>query len=78
MNGTVKKIIADRGFGFISSPELGKDIFFHSNSLKVGTLEEFKEGDAVTFDTEDAPKGKQAINVKRAEESSVADLKKAA
>jgi CspA family cold shock protein len=65
MNGTIKKKI-DKGFGFITSPELEKDLFFHSNSLVGVTFDEIKEGDNVTFDTEDSPKGLNAVNVKKA------------
>jgi len=65
MNGTIKKKI-DKGFGFISSPELEKDLFFHSNSLVGVTFDEIQEGDNVTFDSEDSPKGLNAVNVKKA------------
>lgn len=65
MNGTIKKKI-DKGFGFITTPELEKDLFFHSNSLVGVTFDEIQEGDNVTFETEDSPKGLNAINVKKA------------
>ena len=65
MTGTIKKI-TDKGFGFITSPELQKDVFFHSNSLVGVTFDEIREGDAVTFETEDSPKGMNAVNVQRA------------
>jgi CspA family cold shock protein len=65
MNGIIKKI-TDKGFGFIASDSLSKDLFFHSNSLVGVSFDELREGDAVTFDTEDSPKGMNAINVKRA------------
>jgi CspA family cold shock protein len=65
MNGTIKKKI-DKGFGFIATPELEKDLFFHSNSLVGVTFDEIKEGDNVTFETEESPKGLNAINVKKA------------
>jgi CspA family cold shock protein len=65
MNGTVKKKM-DKGFGFITSPELSKDLFFHSNSLVDVTFDEIQEGDNVSFDSEDSPKGMNAVNVRRA------------
>lgn len=65
MNGTIKKI-TDKGYGFISSESLSKDLFFHSNSLVGVSFDELREGDAVSFETEDSPKGMNAINVKRA------------
>lgn len=65
MTGTIKRL-TDKGFGFIGSEELGKDVFFHKNSLVDVMFEELHEGDMVTFDTEESPKGLNAINVKRA------------
>jgi CspA family cold shock protein len=64
MKGTIKKVM-DKGFGFIAPEEGGKDIFFHSNSLVGVQFNDLREGDAVTFETEDSPKGKNAINVER-------------
>jgi CspA family cold shock protein len=63
MQGTIKKKMDDKGFGFISSSELAKDVFFHSKSLVGISFDEIKEGDNVTFDTEESPKGLNAINV---------------
>ncbi len=62
--GTVKKV-TDRGFGFIAIEGAEKDIFFHENSLE-GELAErkLKEGDKVSFEVEDTPKGPNAVNIK--------------
>jgi len=65
MQGVIKKKIADKGFGFITVEGQEKDLFFHSNSLVGVTFDEIQEGDNVTFDVEDSPKGKNAVNVKR-------------
>ncbi len=65
MNGTIDKL-TDKGFGFIAVEGQEKGIFFHSNSLVDVQYSELQEGDAVTFETEDSPKGLNAINVKRA------------
>ena len=65
MTGTIKKV-TDRGFGFITGEGLPKDLFFHSNSLVGVTFDQLREGDAVTFDVEDSPKGQNAVNVQRA------------
>jgi len=66
MNGSIKKIVTDKGFGFIAQEGADKDLFFHRNSLVGVQFDELKEGDAVTFDVEDSAKGPNAVNVKRA------------
>ena len=64
MTGTIKRL-TDKGFGFITGEGLQKDLFFHSNSLVGVTFDELKEGDAVSFETEQSPKGLNAVNVQR-------------
>lgn len=64
MNGTIKKLISDKGFGFISVPGQDKDLFFHSKSLVGVQFSDLNEGDEVSFETEQSPKGPNAINVK--------------
>lgn len=65
MTGTIARV-TDRGFGFIKPDEGDKDLFFHANSLQGASFDEIKEGDAVTFEVEEGPKGPAAINVARA------------
>ena len=65
MKGTIKTL-KERGFGFITAEGMGKDIFFHSNALVGVSFDELREGDAVTFETEDSAKGPSAVNVARA------------
>ena len=65
MTGTIKRL-TDKGFGFITAEGLAKDLFFHSNALVGVTFDELKEGDAVSFETEESPKGLNATNVQRA------------
>lgn len=65
MIGKIKKI-TDKGFGFITGEGLQKDLFFHSNSLVGVTFNELQEGDTVTFETEESPKGLNAVNVQLA------------
>lgn len=65
MNGVIKKL-TDKGFGFIAVEGQEKDLFFHTNSLVDVQFSDLHEGDAVSFETEDSPKGKNAVNVKRA------------
>jgi len=65
MNGVIKKK-TDKGFGFITVQGQDKDLFFHSKSLVGVTFDELNEGDAVSFETEDSPKGLNAVNVQKA------------
>jgi len=65
MTGTIKKL-TEKGFGFITGEGLAKDLFFHSNSLVGVGFDQLREGDAVSFDMEDSPKGPNAVNVQRA------------
>lgn len=64
MQGTIKKL-TDKGFGFISQ-DGEKDVFFHSKGLVGVRFDELQEGDTVSFDIEDSPKGPNAVNVQRA------------
>jgi len=64
MTGTIKTL-TDKGFGFISTEESDKEIFFHSNSLVDVSYDELKTGDTVEFETEDSEKGPRAVNVKK-------------
>ncbi len=61
--GTVKKVVADRGFGFITE-DGGKDVFFHRTSIVTGEFESLRGGEKAEFDVEDGPKGPRAVNVK--------------
>ena len=63
--GTIARL-TDRGFGFIARDNGEKDIFFHSNELKGVEFNELQEGDKVTFDVAESPKGLNAVNVSRA------------
>ncbi len=65
MTGTIKKL-TDKGFGFITADGMAKDLFFHSNSLVGVAFDELREGDTVSFQTEESPKGPSAVNVERA------------
>ena len=64
MQGTIKKL-TDKNFGFISPEEGDKDLFFHANELVDTSFEELREGDAVSFELSDTPKGPAATQVKR-------------
>ncbi len=66
MTGTIKKLVSDKGFGFIAAEGLAKDLFFHANSLNGVTFPDLREGDTVSFEMEETPKGPAAANVQRA------------
>jgi len=63
--GTIARL-TDRGFGFISREGEEKDLFFHSNELQGVEFNDLKEGDKVTFEVAEGPKGPNAIKVSRA------------
>ena len=65
MQGTIKKL-TDKNFGFIIPEGEEKDLFFHSNELDGVDFNELREGDAVTFEMSDTPKGPAAVKVKKA------------
>lgn len=66
--GTIKKIIADKGFGFISMPGGKADLFFHSSEC-LATFDTLQQGQAVEFEEGSGPKGPKAINVKLVDEA---------
>lgn len=55
----------DRGYGFIEIEGEEKDLFFHSNDLQGVDFNSLKEGDKVTFEIKEGPKGPAAVNVSR-------------
>ncbi len=61
--GKIKKLMAERGFGFISDSD-GREIFFHQSSLEGVTFEALKEGQQVDFEVEKSPKGPRAVHVR--------------
>ncbi len=65
MEGKIARL-TDRGYGFISREGEEKDLFFHSNELVDLKFDDLKEGDKVTFEIAEGPKGLNATQVKRA------------
>jgi CspA family cold shock protein len=62
MQGTVKWFNADKGFGFISRED-GDDVFVHFSAIEGDGFKTLEEGQSVTFDVVQGPKGPQAANV---------------
>lgn len=60
--GVIKFFNGEKGYGFITPEEGGKDVFVHVKGL----IDKVTEGDKVEFEVEESPKGLNAINVKKA------------
>jgi CspA family cold shock protein len=64
--GTIKKVVADRGFGFITAED-AKDYFFHRDGLDPSIdFDRLVGGERVTFEIETSPKGPRAAQVRAA------------
>lgn len=64
--GTVKWFNESKGFGFITQDDGGADVFVHFSAIQGSGFRTLAEGQAVTFDLENGPKGPQASNVNAA------------
>jgi CspA family cold shock protein len=64
MNGTIKRLVSDKGFGFVAAAD-GNEYFFHQTACE-GQFDQLREGQAVTFNTGQGPKGPRAENVRLA------------
>lgn len=61
--GTVKKLVGDRGFGFITAQD-GSELFFHRSAVQGVTFDSLTAGQSVEFDIERGDKGPRAANVR--------------
>jgi cold shock protein len=65
MYGTIKKIVKDKGFGFIVPDDGSDDVFFHRSRLAPKVqFDDLREGDEVEFQVTKGEKGPQANNLK--------------
>ncbi len=64
--GTIKTLVVDKGYGFISREGVDKDLFFHSKELVGVMFEDLKVGDVVSFEITEGDKGPAATQVSRA------------
>ena len=64
--GTVKWFNDAKGFGFVTPDQGGEDLFAHFSAIQGNGFKTLKEGDKVSFDVVQGPKGKQASNIQAA------------
>jgi cold shock protein len=63
MHGTIKRLVSDKGFGFVLADD-GMEYFFHQASVVGGGFDNLREGQALTFDKGQGAKGPRAENVR--------------
>jgi cold shock protein len=64
--GTVKWFNDSKGFGFVTPDEGGEDVFAHHTAINMAGFRSLQEGQRVSFDIADGPKGKQCANIQAA------------
>jgi CspA family cold shock protein len=65
MNGTIKRLVSGKGFGFIAAGD-GNEYFFHQSACSQTPFDDLREGQAVTFERGQGPKGPRGENVRLA------------
>jgi len=68
MQGTIKKVISNKGYGFINTDNQEGDLFFHKSNLDNLDFSNLQEGTSVEFDISEGRRGPEAINIKPAGE----------
>lgn len=65
LHGTIKRLVSEKGFGFVAAQD-GTEYFFHQSACTDTRFDDLREGQAVTFDKGQGPKGPRAENVRLA------------
>ena len=65
INGTIKRVVSDKGFGFVQAGD-GTEYFFHRTACADVRFEDLHEGQSVTFEKGQGPKGPRAENIRAA------------
>jgi len=65
MNGTIKRLVSEKGFGFVAAGD-GSEYFFHQSACNGVQFDDLREGQTVVFDKGQGPKGSRAENVRLA------------
>lgn len=65
INGTIKRLVSDKGFGFVAAQD-GTEYFFHQSACTGTRFDDLREGQAVTFEKGQGPKGPRAENLRPA------------
>jgi cold shock protein len=63
INGKIKRLVSEKGFGFVEASD-GSEYFFHQSACIGSAFDTLREGQAVTFDKGQGPKGPRAENVR--------------
>ena len=65
VNGKVKWFNSTKGFGFIERGDNEKDVFVHISAVKKAGMDRLDDGEAMTFEIEEGPKGPNAVNLQK-------------
>ena len=65
MNGKVKWFNGQKGYGFIEREDKEKDVFIHVSALRDAGMKGLEDGQALTFDIEEGPKGPNAVSLQK-------------